>query len=203
MKQYLVIILSFLSLSAVSLLAQSQCTDDPPMSLPQLISGPDTTEHQTKSHWSATGSATPDSNGNPIRNPTSDAITGTCGYTHGTNPNCTTTCTVDFSGTASDSELGILGASGSHVVNHGSQNGTATATGAGASCTGFFGAGTANCFGVIFGVCTPAVSVSAGGVTISTAGTVVWKSSPNPASLSCAAKPDPQNQVSSIGGRWR
>ena len=166
-----------------------------------MIVGPDGAEHDTKGHWAATGLAVPDSLGNPIPSGASQAITGQCSYTHGTNANCTTKCAVNLTGGATHAELGTLNAPGSHMVNHGWQNGTFTGSGTEASCTGYFGGAAANCFNV-FGTCLPTVTVSAGGVTMSTGGSKVWTSQPNPVSLKCAAKPDPQNQktVSDLGG---
>lgn len=173
--------------------AQSTCQDDPAMSLPQVIAGPDSTEHATKSHWATTGLPLLDSNDNPKQNPDSKAITGQCGYRHGTNSNCTTTCTVNLIGQASHGEFGTLSVPGSHMINHGWLNGTGTGSGTAASCTGYFGAGAANCF-MVFGTCLPSVTVSAGGVTMSTGGSKIWTSQPNTAPLSCAAKPDSENQ---------
>jgi len=104
---------------------------------------------------------------------------------------------VAITGSTSNGETGSLNAAGTHTVGVGTASGSAAATNGGQSCAAALGGGAANCFGVSE-VCLVSVTVSTGGVTISTNAHEVWKNSGSLA-LNCGAMPDPTKTVAGGG----
>ena len=90
-------------------------------------------------------------------------------------------------------ETGNLSAVGTHQVSGSWANGDNKFFGTGGSCSGIVAGAAANCFTVPFtSSCFVGVSISAGGISINTNGSVIWNSGPIPASTTCPTQPDPQ-----------
>src|SRR5882672_622246 len=124
-----------------------------------------------------------------------------CTYSHGNTANCDTECTVTSLGATALNpigasfivETGSLSAVGTHQVSGSWSNGDNKFFGAGGSCSGIVAGAAANCFTVPFkSSCFVGVSISAGGVSINTNGSVIWNSGPIPASTTCPTQADPQ-----------
>src|SRR5579864_2460708 len=183
MKRLLTIVL----FSFLPCLASAQCnTVSPPIVDAQLQ---DSNQHSTGAHSAATGIFDPS---NPTPPGTGD-VTGTCTYTNpgGGATTCNTSCSVALTGSHSTAERGTLNSTGSHEVFWNFVSGQSSAAGAGTSCTGAFGGGTANCG---LGGCQSSIglSVTVNGQSASATltglagATQVWAAA-SPFTLTCAA----------------
>lgn len=131
-----------LSLSVVPVLASAQCTTTTIPVADVILQ--DNNQHSSLGH-SASTQVFDIANPTPP-NPNSVDITATCTYTKPTSGNiCNTSCSLGFGPGGSTSERGTLNSIGTHNVFMGSASGSASAAGAGTTCTGAFGGGTANC----------------------------------------------------------
>jgi hypothetical protein len=181
-------LLILISMLVLPVLASAQCTS---ATVPeQDVILKDSNEHSNLGHSASTGvfdiaNPTPPS-------PNSGNIHATCNYTApSSGSTCNTSCGISFGSGGSTSERGTLNASGTHNVFMSSASGQGSAAGAGASCTGAFGGGTANCG--LFG-CSGVgltVSVVGGGATATLSGlggsTAVWTAA-TPVTLTCSAR---------------
>lgn len=136
--------LSFLLalLSMVPALVPAQCTANNPPVADIILT--DTNQHSSGGHSASTqffdiGNPTPP-------NPVSQNIVATCNYTQPTTGGtCNTSCSVGFSGGGGTSERGTLNSTGAHNVYKSTATGQASTAGGGATCTGAFAGGAANC----------------------------------------------------------
>lgn len=124
-----------------------------------------------------------------------------CTYTHGSTSNCNTECSMTSSGSTITNPLGTtitvetgqLSSAGTHKVGGNWSPGAATGSNTGASCKGSVGAGATNCFTVpLTQTCFISITVGAGGVSLSTNGREIWKSTPAEASNTCPTQADPE-----------
>lgn len=105
----------------------------------------DSNQHSSLGHSAATGIFDVGNPGGRVQ-PGTDVV-GTCTYTDpgGGATTCNTSCSVALAGSTSTSERGNLNSTGTHEVFKNWVSGQSSAVGGGASCTGAFGGGTANC----------------------------------------------------------
>jgi len=138
MKGFLIAAVLFMA-SALS----AQCTANNPAA-PQDVILTDSNQHSSGGH-SASTQVYDFANPTPP-NKVSNNITPTCNYTQPSSGTiCNTSCGVSFGTGGSTSERGTLNSTGTHNVYMGTATGQSTAAGAGTTCAGAFGGGTANC----------------------------------------------------------
>jgi hypothetical protein len=118
-------------------------------------------------------------------------LQGSCDYSgSGTQPNCSTSCTVEEVGDAVTTDVGGHNSGDCHVMNSGFQSGTGSGTYTGASCTGLAGFGAAQCSTITCG-CNVTLSFNGGVFTATSNGKEVLTASTTQAPSTCATIPDP------------